>query len=114
MKPFKFLRNPIAKAHDGGDIYAGEVFYTMNKEDFPSIKPGRIIPKYTIVRRMVSKKFQEIFIPDYEVLWYFRSRENAEYLKRIWEREDRTNGGDVFFNQSDIIVTFSGSTIYNG
>lgn len=40
VSKFKFLRNPIASAHDGGDIYAGEVFYTMNKEDFPSIKRG--------------------------------------------------------------------------
>ena len=90
MKPFKFLNCPIATSHDGGYIYAGEVFYTMNKEEFPSIT-GRPIPKYTIVRRMVTKNFEEIFKPDYNKLWYFRSESNAEYLKDIWEWQDKQN-----------------------
>ena len=87
MKPFKFLRCPIATSHDGGDIYAGEVFYTMNKEEFQSIS-GRPIPKYTIVRRIVSKKFEGVFKPDYNSLWYFRSESNANYLKDIWKWQD--------------------------
>lgn len=95
------------EAHDGGLIYCGQEFFTMNKEDFPSIKPGRIIPKYTIVRRIVSPQFQKTFKPDHEGLWYFRSRENAEYLKRIWERDDMTGGGETFHNDSDITVRFN-------
>ena len=94
MKPFKFLNCPIAIAHDGGNIFAGEVFYTMNKEEFPSIS-GRPIPKYTIVRRTVTKKFEEVFTPDYNRLWYFRSEQNAEYLKEIWIRQDKQNSGEI-------------------
>lgn len=104
--PFKFLRRPIIKAHDGGYIYAGEVFYSMNKEEFPSIKPGKMIPKYTIIRRCV--RYLSIFKPDYEALWYFRSEMNAEYLKRLWERQDRMiEGGEIFNYQSDITITFN-------
>lgn len=89
MKPFKFLKCPIATAHDGGYIYAGETFYTMNKEEFPSVVPGRMIPKYTIARRYVGKKYTTTFKPDYDTLWYFRSEQNAEYLRDIWERQDQ-------------------------
>jgi hypothetical protein len=84
MKTFKFLRTPLFTAHDGGDIYPGEYFYTMNKEVM-----GKSIPKYTIVRRCIHPKFANRFKPDHEALWYFRSKNNAEYLKGIWEREDR-------------------------
>ena len=87
MKPFKFFKNPIAVAHDGGEIYAGETFYTMNKEEFLGVS-GRMIPKYTIVRRYVGKKYETVFKPDYNTLWYFRSEMNAEYLRDIWERQD--------------------------
>lgn len=87
MRPFIFLKFAIANAHDGGTIHCGEEFYTMNKEEFPSIS-GRPIPKYTIVRRIVSKQFQQVFKPDYDKLWYFRSKQNAEYLRDIWIRQD--------------------------
>jgi hypothetical protein len=88
MRPFKFLKCPLAIAHDGGYIYSGEVFYTMNKEDRLPIKPGRsIIPKYTIVRRTISKKYQKVFKPDYEGLWYFKSKLAAEWLREIWRRK---------------------------
>jgi hypothetical protein len=47
------------------------------------------------------------FKPDYESLWYFRSRENAEYLKTLWEREDESlKTGEIFYKQSDILVRF--------
>ena len=106
MKTFKFLRSPIATAHDGGFIYAEEYFYTMNKEEFLSVT-GRPIPKYTIVRRTVSKKYEQVFKPDYNTLWYFRSELNANYLKRIWERQDnQTDGGELMHNEADIIITF--------
>ena len=102
MRPFKFLRNPIATAHDGGYIFAGETFFTMNKEEYPSAKPGRMIPKYTIVRRYVAKKYATIFKPDYKTLWYFRSEYNANYLRTLWENEDRIQeSGEIFNQQSD-------------
>jgi hypothetical protein len=107
MKPFKFLRTPLFTAHDGGDVYAGEHFYTMNKEEFPSVNGGTI-PKYTIVTRCIHPKFKDKFKPDHEVLWYFRSIQNAVYLRTIWEREDRmTSGGENMHHNSDITITFN-------
>lgn len=115
VSQFKFLRCPIATAHDGGVIYVGEYFYTMNKEEFPSVS-GVAIPKYTIVTRWVHPKNEDKFKPDYEVLWYFRSKQNAEYLKRLWEDEDeyvrlhdsniRTGGGERIYHESDFTITF--------
>ena len=109
MRPFKFLRCPLTEAHDGGLIFAGEEFYTMNKEEMVSIS-GRILPKYIIVKRMVSKKFETKFKPDHEVLWYFRSKSNAEWLKTIWTQEDnRLSGGEAFRRMSDMLITFRGN-----
>lgn len=92
MREFKFLRNPIITAHDGGYIYAGETFYTMNKEEivrYTYMGERKVTPKYTIVNRSIPKIYESDFKPDYDDLWYFRSRLNAEYLKTIWERQDR-------------------------
>jgi hypothetical protein len=89
MKDFKFLKNPLIHTHDGEQIYAGDVFYSMNKEDMESVlRPGTFIPKYTIVRRRVDPKYKDVFKPDHEVLWYFRSKNNAEWLKEVWIRQD--------------------------
>ena len=107
MRPFKFFSCHIAIAHDGGHIYAGEVFYTMNKEEFQSIS-GRIIPKYTIVTRCVHPKYKDVFKPDHTKLWYFKSESNANYLKDIWEWQDKqTNGGEIFNEQADIRIIFN-------
>lgn len=90
MIPFKFFqKKPLIEAHDGGYIYPDEVFYIMNKEDMESKTGKRLIPKYTIVRRIVRKEYEDMYKPDYDRKWYFKSRENAEYLRDIWEREDR-------------------------
>jgi hypothetical protein len=92
MRPFKFLRTPLFTAHDGGEIYAGDVFYSMNKEDMESVlRPGTFIPKYTIVRRRVDPIYKDVFKPDHEVLWYFRSKDSAEWLKEVWIRQDSNN-----------------------
>ena len=108
MRPFKFLRTPLFTAHDGGDVYVGEVFYTMNKEELQSVVPGRIIPKYTIVTRCIHPKYKNRFKPDYDSLWYFRSESNANYLKDIWEWQDnQTNGGEIFNEQADIRIIFN-------
>lgn len=108
MKPFKFLRSPIINAHDGGYIYAGEYFYSMNKEEMESvIRPGEMIPKYTIVRRRVDPIYKDVFKPDYDKLWYFKSERNADYLKRIWENQDIQRGGELFHQQAEIMITIS-------
>ncbi len=82
MKPFKFLTNPIAYGTFGNlPIYAGEVFYTMNKEEIMSVS-GEVLPKYIIVHRYVSKKFEDRFKPDYDKLFYFKTRESAEFYQQ--------------------------------
>lgn len=96
MRELKFLTNPLIKAHDGGYINAGEYFYSMNKEEMPSVcNPRNPIAKYTIVRRRIDPSFKNHFKPDYDALWYFRSKESAEYLKRIWMREDEGNNNGL-------------------
>ena len=68
----------------------GDSFYSMNKEEMESVtRPGEMIPKYTIVRRCVHPMYGDKFKPDHEKLWYFKSLHNAEYLKTLWENEDR-------------------------
>jgi|LauGreDrversion4_2_1035121.scaffolds.fasta_scaffold2344892_1 hypothetical protein len=104
MQKFKFLRDPLLFAHDGGEIYSGEYFYSMNKEDMESvIRPGRIIPKYTIVTRCIHPIYKDKFKPDHELLWYFRSKINAERLREIWIGQDQQS----FYNTADITITFS-------
>ena len=87
LSQFKFFSSHIAIAHDGGYIYAGEEFYTMNKEEIESIS-GRILPKYIIVKRFVSKQYKDQFKPDYDKLWYFNNISNAEYLRTLWLKQD--------------------------
>ena len=106
MKPFKFFRSPIAIAHDGGYIFPEEYFYTMNKVKLThNHLRGKIsiTPKYTIVTRFLPKIYEDKFKPDYDTLWYFRSRQNAEYLKSIWEEQD----GKVFSEQAEVMITFN-------
>jgi hypothetical protein len=110
MKPFKFLsKNPLIRAHDGGYIYAGDVFYSMNKDIMESvIRPGEYIPKYTIVRRCVNPMYSNLFKPDYDVLWYFKSKQNAEYLRTLWMNEDRINEiGETFHRQAEVYITLN-------
>ena len=81
MRKFKFFDNVLAYSTFGNiPIYAGEVFYTMNKEEIVSVS-GRVLPKHIIVHRYVSKKFEDKFKPDYNVLYYFKTRESAEFCK---------------------------------
>lgn len=111
MKDFKFLHNPIATAHDGGDIYAGQTFYTMNKEEmvrYTYMGERKVTPKYSIVNRYIPRIYEDKFKPDYETLWYFRSKQNAEYLKTLWEREDQSlKTGEIFHQQADISIRFN-------
>jgi len=90
MTPFKFLTNLfLLKSHDGHSIYCDEFFYTVNKEKMISPRTGKVIPKYTIVTRIVDKRFRTKFKPDHELLWYFKSKPNAYWLIDIWKRQDR-------------------------
>jgi hypothetical protein len=88
MRDFKFFNSVLLKGHDGHDICVGERFYTVNKEDMVSLRNNRTIPKYTIVERIILKEFERKFKPDHEALWYFKSKQNAEWLIRIWKRQD--------------------------
>ena len=106
MKPFKFFHNPITYTTFGNiPIFAGEFFYTMNKEEIESIS-GRILPKHIIVKRYVAKKFEEKFKPDHNVLFYFKTRESAEFYKGRLTHWDEHVVGEVFNEQSDIRITF--------
>ena len=87
MNEFKFFARHIAIAHDGGYIFAGEHFYTMNKEELPLIT-GEIAPKYHIKPRWVHPKYKKQFKPDYDKFWYFRSESDAVFLRSIWIIQD--------------------------
>jgi hypothetical protein len=102
MKPFKFLTNPLLYTHDGHSVFVGDIFYSVNKEDIISFK-GNVVPKYTISTRQIQLKHKDIFKPDHDLLWYFKSRSNAEWLIDIWKKQD---DGILFYNTADITLTF--------
>ena len=87
MNEFKFFARHIAIAHDGGYIFAGEYFYTMNKEEFQLVT-GEMAPKYHIIPRWVHPTNKDSFKPCYDKFWYFNSESNAVYLRSMWIRED--------------------------
>ena len=91
MKSFKFFNKVLVTAHDGGEIHCDELFYTVNKIELPGIRQDKVIPKYTIVARTVSSKHRDVFRPDHEVLWYFKHKQNAEWLIDIWKGQDKLN-----------------------
>ena len=62
-------------------------FYTVNKYDLKRIN-GEVLPKYTIVRRVVSSLYKDKFKPDHDALWYFKSRQSAEWLTALWKKQD--------------------------
>ena len=104
IKPFKFLRSPLLRTHDGHDLYPGEYFYRMNKEHI--VTDRKVILKYTIVQRRIHPIYKDKFKPDPEVLWYFKSKSNAEWLKNVWIRQDNESVGEVFHRQSNITITY--------
>jgi hypothetical protein len=90
IKPFKFLTHPLIFSHEQKHIFADEFFFSVNKEDF--IYPnGKITLKYTIVERYIISKRKDKFKPDYDKLWYFKSRHAAEWYVDVWKRHDRYN-----------------------
>ncbi len=105
MKRFKFFTEPLFQAHDGGDVYPGETFYTVLKEDY--VHRGVTLPRYSIIERTISIDKRYKFKVNNDMVWYFRSESNADYLIRIWKKQDGISGGEVFHKQSDIIITFN-------
>lgn len=91
MTPFKFLETHLLKTHDGHYINADEWFYSVNKEPITSPRTGKVIPKYTIVQRIVPIQLKHKFKPDHELLWYFKSRQSAYWLIDIWKGMDKLN-----------------------
>lgn len=93
MKPFRFFNKAIVNAHDGGDIHCDETFYTVVKKDywttFPNGAKRRLVQKYSIAPGYIDSEFRDRFRPDHELLWYFRSKQNAEYLIDLWKKQDR-------------------------
>ena len=85
---FKFLRNPLVYSYDEQHIHIDEWFYSINKETMTSPRSGKIIPKYTMVTRIVLERFRHKFKPDHEAFWYFKSKENAYRFIEKWKRYD--------------------------
>lgn len=107
VRPFKFLNNPIAYSYTKNPIFAGEIFYSMNKEVITSIG-GRIIPKYSIVMRTVPYRYEFKYKPDYNTLFYFNTREEAEFIKeRLIHWDEHVKGGEIFNEQSDMTITYN-------
>ena len=89
MKPFKFFDKPIAISHYNNPIFAGEVFFTMNMEEFELVT-GETIPKYFIVLRRVDPIYRQGWTPAYDKYYYFNTLEEAETCKDHilrWEEE---------------------------
>jgi len=90
MKPFKFLVSPLLYSHERKPIFAGELFYAVPKYDIELLN-GKMLKKYKITMRFVHKKHKDIFKPDNERLWYFKTKETAEFYVDIWQRQDNMN-----------------------
>ena len=79
MRPFRFFNKVLVKSQGGNDIFYDETFYTVNKIPLARLRGDGFIPKYSIVRRKVSLQFRNKFIPDHDVLWYFKDKISAMY-----------------------------------
>ena len=93
MKSFKFFNRYLADAHDGGWIDFNETFYTVAKKDywvtFPNGGKRRQVKKYSMATRFVDSNYKDVFKPDHDTLWYFRSKESAEWLIGLWKKQDK-------------------------
>jgi len=88
MKPFKFLDNPLMYSHENQPIYAGELFYAVPKYDIELLN-GKTLIKYKITMRFVHKKHRDLYKPDNEKFWYFKHKQNAEWIIDIWKGQDK-------------------------
>lgn len=88
MSPFKFLMSPLMYSHEHKPIFAGEIFYAVPKTDIELLN-GKTLVKYKITMRFVHKKNREVYKPDNERFWYFKHKQNAEWLIDIWKGQDR-------------------------
>lgn len=93
MKPFTFLRNYLVESFTENHIYPGDTFYIMTKQELKSVSiwdmrlyfGGRGIPKYTIITKDV---LVGTFKPNYDLYYYFKSKEMAEYMRTVLECSD--------------------------
>lgn len=89
MKPFRFLNPPILFTHDGHEVFAGELFFSVSKEDRVSLLgTGNIIPKYSVATRYIVPSDKAKFKPDDEYLWYFKYKTNADWYVNQWKKEE--------------------------
>ena len=96
IKPFKFLIHPLMYSHENQPIFAGEIFYAVPKLDLELLNGG-VLKKYKITMRFVHKKNRDLFKPDHEKLWYFKHKQNAEWLIDIWKGQDKLD--DYYIRQ---------------
>ena len=96
IKPFKFLIHPLIYSHENQPIFAGEIFYAVPKYDIQLLN-GKNLVKYKITMRFVHKKHSDLFKPDNENFWYFKYKENAEWLIDIWKGQDKLD--DYYIRQ---------------
>jgi hypothetical protein len=88
IKPFKFLQcHLLMYSHEHKPIYAGEIFYAVPKLDLDLLNGGKL-EKYKITMRFVHKQNKDIYKPDHEKLWYFKTKETAEFYVGHWKRQD--------------------------
>lgn len=91
IKSFKFLSvSPLIYSHENEPIFAGEIFYAVPKLDLDLLNGGKL-EKYKITMRFVHNKNRDLFVPDHERLWYFKTKESAELHVHHWKRQDRYN-----------------------
>ena len=81
-------------SHTEKPIYVGTMFCSVAKHDYWGTLPNgkrRKTEKYSIAQRFVGPQDRHRFRPDHERLWYFESKDVAEWYVKIWKREDRYN-----------------------
>jgi len=75
-------------SHENQPIYAGELFYAVPKYDIELLN-GKTLIKYKITMRFVHKKHRDLYKPDNEKFWYFKHKQNAEWIIDIWKGQDK-------------------------
>ena len=56
---------------------------------FPNGGKRRQVKKYSMATRFVDSNYKDVFKPDHDTLWYFRSKESAEWLIGLWKKQDK-------------------------
>ena len=75
MKSFRFFQRGLTVAHDCGWIVCNEWFYTVAKKDYWFTYPSgkrKLTRKYSIAPRYIASSYKDKFVPDHELLWYWK------------------------------------------